>query len=316
MRNREMKRLTAALEKMTPGQRKILVTELMALELHPASVTIVERHLASAPTCPHCAAERVVKNGTARGLQRYKCHDCSKTFCTLTGTPLAHLHMRGKWLDQAAALRDGLTLHEVAENLNIAVSTAFRWRHRFLALPQTVQAQTLIGIAEADETYFLRSNKGQRKGLGRPARKRGGKASKRGVSGEQVPVLVARDRSGSTADFILNIVDKTHVSAVLKPLLAQDAILCTDSSKTLAAAAKDIGVMHHPVNLSAGIRVDGPWHVQNVNAYHSRLKNWMRRFKGVATRYLDSYLGWFRTIDRSPLAGLKPAQWLTIAVGV
>ena len=315
MRQREMKRLTGALERMTPGQRKILATELMAFELRPASVTVVESRLAEVPTCPHCVGERVVKNGTARGLQRYKCRDCGKTFCALTGTPLARLDMRGKWLNQGAALRDGLTLHEVAENLNIAVSTAFRWRHRFLALPKTVQAQALIGIAEADETYFLRSNKGQRKGLGRPARKRGGKASKRGLSGEQVPVLVARDRSSSTADFILEIVDKAHVSAVLKPLLAQDAILCTDSSKALTATAKDIGVTHHPVNLSAGIRVDGPWHVQNVNAYHSRLKNWMRRFKGVATRYLDSYLGWFRTIERSPSAGLKPAQWLAMAVG-
>ena len=315
MRNREMKRLTAALEKMTPGQRKVLATELMALELRSASVTVVESRLASGPTCPHCAAERVVKNGTARGLQRFKYRECGKMFCALTGTPLAHLHMRGKyplahkWPDQAAALRDGLTLHEVAENLNIAVSTAFRWRHRFLALPKTVQAQALIGIAEADETYFLRPNKGRRKGLGRPARERG-------LSGKQVPVLVVHDRSGSTADFILEIVDKAHVSAVLKPLLAQDAILCTDSSKALATAAMDIGVMHHPVNLAAGIRVDGPWHVQNVNAYHSRLKNWMRRFKGVATRYMDSYLGWFRTIDRSPLTGLKPAQWLTMAVGV
>jgi transposase-like protein len=315
MRNREMKRLTAALEKLTPGQRKMLATELSTLESRPASATVVESRLASAPTCPHCAAERVVKNGTARGLQRYKCRGCGKTFCALTGTPLARLHMRGKWLDQAAALRDGLTLHDVAKHLNIAVSTAFRWRHRFLALPKTVQAQALIGIAEADETYFLRSNKGQRKGLGRPARKRGGKASKRGLSGEQVPVLVARDRGGGTADFILEAVDKAHVLAVLKPLLAQDAILCTDSSKALAAVAKDIGVTHHAVNLSAGVRVDGPWHVQNVNAYHSRLKNWMRRFKGVATRYMDSYLGWFRAIERSPDAGLKPAQWLAMAVG-
>ena len=315
MRNREMKRLTAALGKLTPGQRKMLATELSALESRPASVTVVEDRLASTPICPHCETERVVKNGTARGLQRYKCRGCGKTFCALTGTPLARLHMRGKWLDQVAALRDGLTLHEVAECLNIAVSTAFRWRHRFLALPKNVQADTLIGIAEADETYFLRSNKGQRKGLGRPARKRGGKASKRGLSCEQVPVLVARDRAGNTADFILEAVDKAHVSAVLKPLLAHDGILCTDSSKTLAAVAKDIGIAHHPVNLSAGVRVDGPWHVQNVNAYHSRLKNWMRRFKGVSTRYLDSYLGWFRSIERSPGSGRKPALWLAMAVG-
>lgn len=315
MRNREMKRLKAALTKLTPGQRKILVTELAAIELRPASTSVVEGRLASMLACAHCAGERVVKHGTAGGLQRYRCRGCGKTFCALTGTPLNGLHMRGKWLEQAAALRDGLTLHEVAERLNIAVSTAFRWRHRFLALPKTVQAQALIGIAEADETFFLRSNKGQLRGLNRAPRQRGGKASKRGLSGEQVPVLVARDRAGATADFILEAVDKEHVSAALKPLLAQDAILCTDGSKALAAVAKDIGVLHHPVNLSAGIRVDGPWHLQNVNAYHSRLKAWLRRFKGVATRYLDSYLGWFRAIERSRDGGVKTAQWLAMALG-
>lgn len=40
------------------------------------------------------------------------------------------------------------------------------------------------------------------------------------------------------------------------------------------------------------------YHIQNVNAYISRLKRWMRRFNGVATRYLDNYRGWWRMIDR------------------
>ena len=31
-------------------------------------------------------------------------------------------------------------------------------------------------------------------------------------------------------------------------------------------------------------------HINNVNAYHSRLKEWMRRFHGVATRNLPNYL--------------------------
>lgn len=30
--------------------------------------------------------------------------------------------------------------------------------------------------------------------------------------------------------------------------------------------------------------VAGVYHVQNVNAYDSRLKSWIRRFHGVATR--------------------------------
>jgi hypothetical protein len=39
------------------------------------------------------------------------------------------------------------------------------------------------------------------------------------------------------------------------------------------------------------------YHIDNVNAYTSGLKTWMVRFKGVATKYLDSYLGWRRMID-------------------
>ena len=74
---------------------------------------------------------------------------------------------------------------------------------------------------------------------------------------------------------------------------------------------------HRPINLSAGIRVvAGVYHVQNVNAYDSRLKDWIRRFHGVATRYLDSYLGWFRAIDRTRGAGLNPASMLASAVRI
>ncbi len=56
---------------------------------------------------------------------------------------------------------------------------------------------------------------------------------------------------------------------------------------------------HTPVNLSAGIRViDHAFHIQNVNAYHGRLKGWMSRFHGVATKYLPNYLGWRRCLGR------------------
>ena len=55
---------------------------------------------------------------------------------------------------------------------------------------------------------------------------------------------------------------------------------------------------------------------QNVNAYHSRWKQWMDRFKGVATSYLENYLGWFRALDRNAQTGAKPASFLNIAVGV
>ena len=59
--------------------------------------------------------------------------------------------------------------------------------------------------------------------------------------------------------------------------------------------------------MSRGRRVRGPWHVPSVNAYVSRLRGLMQRFKGVAAKYLGSYLGWFRLLDRSGPMGPQDA---------
>jgi hypothetical protein len=110
--------------------------------------------------------------------------------------------------------------------------------------------------------------------------------------------------------------DTAHLAAVLQPILPADTVLCTDGSAGLAAAARHIGVEHHAINISAGQRVLGAWHFNNVNGYHSRLKNWLRRFKGVASSYLHNYLSRFRTLDRFSSVGLKPAALLASAVGL
>ena len=47
---------------------------------------------------------------------------------------------------------------------------------------------------------------------------------------------------------------------------------------------------------------------------HSRLKAWVQKIRGVVTCYLDSYLGWFRALDREKGNGLKPQQWLAMAI--
>ncbi|MGK5034725.1 IS1595 family transposase, partial [Janthinobacterium sp. LB3P118] len=73
--------------------------------------------------------------------------------------------------------------------------------------------------------------------------------------------------------------------------------------------AREAGLSHQAVNVRAGIRVQGAAHVQNVNAYHSRLRGWLRIFHGVASHYLPNYLGWRWILDagriRSPQTLLK-----------
>ena len=84
----------------------------------------------------------------------------------------------------------------------------------------------------------------------------------------------------------------------------------------MAATAKKLDVHHEAMNLSAGERVRGPWHIQNVNAYHGRLKGWMHRFKGVATSNLESYLAWLRAIDRASRSRNQGPPMLKLVLGL
>ena len=174
---------------------------------------------------------------------------------------LGHLRHKDRWLTYAQALIDGASVRQAASNCGVAKNTSFKWRHRFLQSPAQQKAGQMQGIAEADETFFLESFKGKRH-LPRKARKRGGKAARRGTSAEQIPLLVVRDRDGATADFRLPGVSIEEIEPVLGPLLAPDAILCTDGASAYTVVARNLGVAHHPVNLSGGIRVRGAYHKQ------------------------------------------------------
>jgi transposase-like protein len=265
------------------------------------------------PACPRCHHHPCGRWGNAHGVPRFRCGACARTFNALSGTPLARLRHRECWDEYAQALIDGDTVRGAARRCGVHKNTAFRWRHRFLALPAGIKPSSLHGIVEADETYFLESHKGERP-LPRPPRKRGGVAKKRGLSSEQIPVLVARDRSTATTDAVLPKADTDAVTAVLAPVLDADAVLCSESNSIYQCLAKRAHIAHTPVNRSAGIRViDHAFHIQNANAYPSRLKGWMARFHGVATKYLPNYLGWRRCLQRFA-ATLTPSVMLSLAI--
>ena len=116
--------------------------------------------------------------------------------------------------------------------------------------------------------YVLESRKGAR-GLGRKARRRGGKAKKRGLSREQVPVLMAADRSGTTVSAVLPRVDAAALTAALDPVVAKDALLVSDGGASYPPCAAALGVSHEALNRSMGERVRGDLQA-TVNSRHSR----------------------------------------------
>ncbi|MGZ8095745.1 MAG: IS1595 family transposase [Methylosarcina sp.] len=314
MKSTEFKDLLTAIRECNHDQRKRLTTALNQPTDEIKVLELIEARFDAKRACPYCTCADWYRHGVVRGLQRYYCKHCHKTFNALTGTPLARLRDKRKWLTYLEAMTESCTIRQSAATTGVHRNTSFRWRHRFLNWLRQDRPAALHGITEADETYLLESNKGQRH-LGRKARKRGGRASKRGISDEQVCVLVARDRSGQTVDFVTGNGPLTTpwLTSSLKPVLDADVLLVSDGNPTYTAFCAAERISHEAVNFSQGQRVNGAYHVQNVNAYHSRFRLWLGRFNGVATKYLPNYLGWRRAFEQH--RQLVPETLLNAAIG-
>ena len=89
-----------------------------------------------------------------------------------------------------------------------------------------------------------------------------------------------RDRSGATTDTILPNMTAETFRQELEPIVAKDAVLVSDGRDAYGAFAYLCAILHMPINASRGEHVYEGFHIQNVNGYVSRLKNWMVRFKG------------------------------------
>ena len=60
--------------------------------------------------------------------------------------------MKAKWLRQQDVLQQGLSVNKAASALDVAKTTAFRWRHRFLELAQPVKVSQLASVAGCGES--------------------------------------------------------------------------------------------------------------------------------------------------------------------
>ncbi len=293
------------LASLSEGQLVAVRKKLDLLKKPDTPIAVGRRELKVKPRCPSCASVAVKGHAKYRdGRSRYKCLSCLKTFNDLTNTPLSGVHSPDKMTRFAIQMaRGGGSLRQNAADFDIALSTAFKWRHKIMQGYSVAPSRKLKGIAEADETFFLFSEKGNKKvSRRRISRKRGGSASKAGISNEQVPVIVGCDREG---ELILGVAGRGRISLkaierVLGSRIDDDAVLCTDSHNSFKAFAKAHSIKYQPVNISKGKRVVKKiYHIQHVNGAHTRVKAWMARFNGVATKYLNAYMGWFGLMEET-----------------
>lgn len=264
--------------------------------------------------CPHCHCQDpkgIVKFGIRKDIQWYKCKPCGRTFSGVTGTLWSstkkEFHVWGSFIK---CMMEGYSIRKAAMVCDINRNTAFMWRHKILdALTQYQDSQRrMTGIVEADDTYFPLSFKGSRQLIGRNAHRRGSPATKPGTSKEKICVSCAVSRNGQIYSKVSALGRPTAkaLRQVFRKRISKKSVVCTDNDRAYVKFAKRGSFQH--IRVPNGIRLLGTYHVQNINAYHSRLKAFISRFKGVATKYLNNYLVWNNVIQegtRSHLDLLK-----------
>lgn len=273
---------------------------------------IRERRFAQGRACPHCRSERVQRHGKYRYMPeafrddahapqryRYRCLACRRTFNDLTATPLDGMQRVDRYPAFLSCMARGMTVRKTAREIGVQPATAFYWRHKTLAAFRAAPLAPLQGITEADETFFLESQKGTRRMVERAARRHGARANRPGLGGEQVCVAVARDRLGHTVARMAGYgkPDIVELEGALRTALGGVTVLCTDAHRPYATLAERHHIEHIALNASRGERSRGIYHLQGVNGYHGRLKKFIGRFNGVADRYMDHYLEWFNRYD-------------------
>lgn len=254
--------------------------------------------------CPFCGKSHIIKNGKKDGIQRYLCKDCGKTFGNTHNTILKSSKKDlSVWKRYIHCMIEKYPLRRCAKECGIDLTTAFYWRHKILdALQNMMNDVTLDGVVEADETFTNISYKGNHKNFSLPRMpfKRGGKASKRGLSKEKVCVPCGINLNGLSISRISNLGKPkwTDIEKVLGGRVEKDSVFVTDSFRGYQRLSYEMNLNH--IRIPRNKHKSGVFNIQLLNNYHAQLKGMINiRFKGVATKYLNNYLVYHNLVNFS-----------------
>jgi len=248
--------------------------------------------------CPHCKSENVWKRGTQNSVQMFKCKDCLKWYNENTGSPMYNIKKKHLWQEYLRHMQAGLSIKRIAKVMPISIQTSFDWRHKILSALASKAPLKLGKIVECDEMEIALSNKGEH-GLKRKARKRG-TDFKRNTADKRVTtvqVVTAVDREGNK---YLKAVETKRLSSsqinkAIGKKITKGTLLITDEHPSYKGFVKTkSSIVHKPINAKLLKKsTDKKINLQRVNNTHKQLDDFLDRFNGVSSKYLQNYLNWF-----------------------
>lgn len=265
--------------------------------------------------CPYCGSVHANKYGYMRDrvTQRYRCCDCAKTFARHTNTVISRTRKdMSVWEDYILLTLKGESLAVCAKRCNMTISTAFAWRHKILAaLAECVGDEVLSNVVEIDETFFRVSYKGNHKKsknfkMPRPAYRRG--SDNRGKMRDRVTVFCAveRGRKAYAEVFCTGAISTRILKSYLPDRFDDDTLILSDGLNVYKSYFASTKLEHR--GIPAKQRGKGINHINNVNNFHHRLKEFMGKYNGVSTKYLNNYVSLYTWLDNARLAAKADAH--------
>ena len=257
--------------------------------------------------CPHCHTDNVKKAGFERGKQRFQCKVCGKHYVTTTGTIMENSHYGAKVWETVAAdtLEENVSLDKTAEKAGISHNTAFNMRHKILLVLEAKKKKEptkISGISELDETYVLECEKGKKfdENAPRKPRKHGAVASKRGISDEQICIMTGVQRGGAVYAETVNRAHPSNeeIKLAFKEHIAPGTIAFTDGLKGYKCLETAVDCVIESVPNDKQ-KTTGTVNLNNVNGFHSHIKDKYKHYRGVATKYLNRYNALFQTVYKN-----------------
>jgi len=249
--------------------------------------------LTTAPICPRCKCEHVIKAGVRNGRQIYKCKYCKYQFRETAKSFVYYSHKYYLFMDYLKCMLEGKSLRACAREVGISLPTSFKWRHKILSAIQGLEGGiSFSGIIEADELLMEYSEKGRRfKSLEE-------KEQAIKTVHPNVAVLVMTDREGNllfkhTGD---KRVQNEQIKEELKRRTSENNLICIKPNEEFTKAVsesstKKVLVRKQPKGLT----------VYSTQVAEKKIKGlhiWMSKFRGVATKYLQNYLMWFVVMNK------------------
>jgi transposase-like protein len=296
----DLKRILVELSK----EEKIELANLLAKDLKTNNIELNKIKLAinkeQAILCPHCKSSDIYGHGIYKGRKCYMCKSCKRTFNDFTGTAISCIKKAEKFQQYMELVAEKVSIRKASKKIGVNVKTIFDWRHKLLSSLSSMNGQSFTGIVECDDKQIDFNNKGDRN-LSRESFKRtSDRETKRGVSNDKISIMVATDRKGHPTMHIAKIgrVDVESIEKIIGNLISSENVLCSDSHPSIIAWAKDKHLEHHTFVASRQHIKDKCYHVQHVNSIDNLYERWIKRFYGVATKYLDQYLNWFVFLEK------------------